>query len=87
MKERARELKAAAGRAENEAAVLATIAARPEADRRPAERLHAVITAAAPALAPRLDSGAMWTTSYALTHDLTTKDENAIAARVKRAVG
>ena len=59
MKERAQELKAAARRgpradkAEGESAVLAKIAEMPEPDRVMAERLHAIITASAPALAPR----------------------------------
>jgi hypothetical protein len=59
-KERAQELKAAARRgpgadkADGESAVLATIAAMPETDRAIGERLHAVIKASAPALAPRL---------------------------------
>jgi uncharacterized protein YdhG (YjbR/CyaY superfamily) len=43
-----------ADKADGESAVLATIAAMPEADRALGERLHALITASAPALAPRL---------------------------------
>ncbi|MFG2123593.1 iron chaperone [Streptomyces sp. NPDC048710] len=61
MKERARELKASARRvsradkaAEDEAAVLAKIAEMQESDRVMAERLHAVIKAGAPELAPKL---------------------------------
>ena len=60
MKERAQELKAAARRgprankADGESAVLAKIAEMPEPDRAMAERLHAVITASAPALSPKL---------------------------------
>jgi uncharacterized protein YdhG (YjbR/CyaY superfamily) len=60
MKERARELKAAARRgpradkADGESAVLAKIAEMPEPDRALGERLHAVIKASAPALSPRL---------------------------------
>jgi uncharacterized protein YdhG (YjbR/CyaY superfamily) len=60
MKERAQELKAAARRgpradeADGESAVLAKIAAMPEPDRALGERLHAIIKASAPALAPRL---------------------------------
>jgi uncharacterized protein YdhG (YjbR/CyaY superfamily) len=60
MKERARELKASARRgpradgADGESAVLAKIAAMPEPDRALGERLHAIIKASAPALAPRL---------------------------------
>jgi uncharacterized protein YdhG (YjbR/CyaY superfamily) len=58
MKERARELKTAkrrgsAGKADGEADVLAKIAAMPESDRAMAERIHAVIKANAPGLAPR----------------------------------
>ena len=59
MKERARELKAAGRRGpradtgDGEADVLAKIAAMPEPDRAMAERLHALITASAPGLAPR----------------------------------
>src|SRR2546427_8420582 len=60
MKERVKELKAAArrgpraGKAEGESDVLAKIGEMPEADRAMAERLHAVIKASAPALSPRL---------------------------------
>ena len=43
-----------ADKADGEIAVLATIAAMPEADRVLSERLHAIIKASAPALAPRL---------------------------------
>jgi len=53
MKERARELKAAASRADGESDVLAKIAEMPESDRAMAERLHAIVTATAPDLAPR----------------------------------
>ncbi len=57
MKERARELKAEArmnkDKAEGERAVLEKIAEMPEPDRAMAERLHAIITASAPALWPR----------------------------------
>lgn len=59
MKERARELEAESGRArrggkaDGESAVLAKIAEMPEPDRVLAERLHAIITAGAPALSPR----------------------------------
>src|SRR6516164_8083977 len=42
------------GKADGEGAVLATIAAMPEPDRVLGERLHAIITANAPALTPRL---------------------------------
>jgi uncharacterized protein YdhG (YjbR/CyaY superfamily) len=60
MKERARELKGQARRgpradkADGEDAVLAKIAEMPEPDRIKGERLHAIIKASAPALAPRL---------------------------------
>ena len=43
-----------ADRSDGESAVLATIAAMPEPDRALGERLHAIIKASAPALAPRL---------------------------------
>ena len=43
-----------ADKADGESAVLAKIAAMPEPDRALGERLHAIITASAPALAPRL---------------------------------
>ena len=54
MKERAKELKAAANQADDENAVLAKIAEMPESDRVMAERLHAIIKASAPALSPKL---------------------------------
>lgn len=57
MRDRAKELKAARGRADGaseESDVLAKIAAMPAADRAMAERVHAIIMAAAPDLAPRL---------------------------------
>jgi hypothetical protein len=59
MKERAKELKAAArrgpraGKADGESDVLAKIAEMPEPDRAMAARLHALIKASAPALSPR----------------------------------
>src|SRR5262245_34810055 len=57
MKERARELTAAArakkDKADGESAVLAKIAEMREPDRAMAERLHAIIKASAPALSPR----------------------------------
>jgi uncharacterized protein YdhG (YjbR/CyaY superfamily) len=59
MKGRAQELKAAArpgpraGKADGESEVLAKIAEMPKPDRAMAERLHAIITASAPALSPR----------------------------------
>ena len=53
MKERAREQKAEAQRADGESAVLAKIAEMPEPDRALAERLHAIIKASAPELSPK----------------------------------
>jgi len=53
MKERARELKAQASKTDGEADVLAKIAEMPAADRAMAERLHALVKAAAPALSPK----------------------------------
>ena len=53
MKERARELKAAQGRADGEKAVLAKIAEMPKPDRVMAERIHAIVKANAPDLSPR----------------------------------
>jgi uncharacterized protein YdhG (YjbR/CyaY superfamily) len=52
IKERVKELKA--DKADGESAVLAKIAEMPEPDRAMGKRLHAVIKASAPALAPRL---------------------------------
>jgi hypothetical protein len=60
MRERAQELKAAArpdaraGKAGEESAVLAKIAGMPAPDRAMGERLHAIITASAPGLSPKL---------------------------------
>jgi uncharacterized protein YdhG (YjbR/CyaY superfamily) len=57
MKERTRELKAEArasrDREAGEKDVLAKIAEMPESDRVMAERLHAIVTASAPALSPK----------------------------------
>ena len=59
MKERAKELKAAARRgpradkADGESDVLAKIAEMPEPDRAMAERIHAIVKASAPALSPK----------------------------------
>jgi len=52
MKERVKELKA--DKADGESEVLAKIAEMPERDRAMAERIHAIVKAAAPGLAPRL---------------------------------
>jgi uncharacterized protein YdhG (YjbR/CyaY superfamily) len=128
MKQRAQELKAAgrrgsrADKADGESEVLAKIAGMQEADRLMGERLHALITASAPDLSPRLwygmpayyksgklvchfqpaqkfktryatlgfsdaaklDDGAMWPTSYALTK-LTAAEEARIGALVQQA--
>jgi uncharacterized protein YdhG (YjbR/CyaY superfamily) len=61
MKERAKEVKASARRgtkadkaAQDEAAVLAKIAEMQDSDRAMAERIHAVVGASAPELAPKL---------------------------------
>jgi uncharacterized protein YdhG (YjbR/CyaY superfamily) len=53
MKERAKEVKAAEDRAEGEREVLAKIDEMRAPDRTLAKRLHAIITASAPALSPR----------------------------------
>lgn len=57
MKERAKELKAEAriskNKAEGESAALAAIAEMPEGDRVMAARIHAIVTASAPALLPK----------------------------------
>ncbi len=52
MKDRVRELKS--GEGEGESAVLAKLAAMREPDRGLGKRLHAIITASAPALSPKL---------------------------------
>jgi uncharacterized protein YdhG (YjbR/CyaY superfamily) len=54
MRERLRELKAAQGKEEAEAAVMARIASMPQPDRRLAERVHAIIESTAPELAAKL---------------------------------
>ena len=54
MRERVKELKAAAGKADGERDVLAKIAAMAAPDRALGERLHKIIEASAPALTPRL---------------------------------
>ncbi len=53
MKERAKELKAAADKEQGESDVLAAIAEMQEPDRTMAERIHAIVKANAPNLAPR----------------------------------
>ncbi len=54
IKERVKETKAAADKADGESAVLAKIAEMQEADRAMGKRLHAVIKASAPTILPRL---------------------------------
>jgi uncharacterized protein YdhG (YjbR/CyaY superfamily) len=51
MKERVRELKS--GKADGESDLLAKIAEMPEGDRAMAKRIHAIVTASAPSLAPK----------------------------------
>jgi len=54
MKARVKELKAASSKADDEKAVLAAIAEMQAPDRALGKRLHAVITASAPTLSPKL---------------------------------
>src|SRR5207248_10031311 len=54
IKERVRETKSAADKADGESAVLAKIAEMREPDRAMGKRLHAVIKASAPSLSPKL---------------------------------
>ena len=53
MKERARELKAEADKADGESALLAKIAEMRGSDRAMAKRVHAIVMASAPALSPK----------------------------------
>jgi uncharacterized protein YdhG (YjbR/CyaY superfamily) len=53
MRERARETKREQSKAEGEADLREAIAKMPDADRKKAERIHAIIPAAAPQLAPK----------------------------------
>src|SRR4029079_5662377 len=53
MRERAKELKAEASKADGESDVLAKIAEMPKADRAIAEKVHSIVKAVAPDLAPR----------------------------------
>src|SRR5918993_193317 len=71
MKERAKELKAEAQKADGERSVIAKIAEMPQTDRAMAERLHEVV---------------MWATSFALK-ELGAAEEAKIGALVKRAAG
>src|SRR5262245_37101715 len=54
MKQRAKELKAEQEKADGESEVLAKLAEMTESDRALGERLHVIIKASAPALAPKL---------------------------------
>jgi uncharacterized protein YdhG (YjbR/CyaY superfamily) len=53
MRERARELKAEASRADGEKALLEKVAEMPKADRTMAKKIHVIVTKNAPGLAPR----------------------------------
>jgi len=53
MKERAKELKAEAAKADGEKALLAKIAEMPDPDHAMAKRIHAIVKANAPALSPK----------------------------------
>ena len=53
LKERVRELKAEAEKADGESALLAKVAEMPASDRAMAKRIHALIKAAAPELSPK----------------------------------
>jgi uncharacterized protein YdhG (YjbR/CyaY superfamily) len=53
MRERAKELKAAEGKADGESAVLAKIAEMAGPDRAIAERLHSIVKGSAPSLSPK----------------------------------
>jgi uncharacterized protein YdhG (YjbR/CyaY superfamily) len=53
MKERARELKAEADKADGENSLLAKIAEMPEPDRAMAKRIHTIVKTSAPALSPK----------------------------------
>jgi len=53
MRERAKELKAEARKADGEKALLEKVAEMPEPDRAMAERIHAIVKANAPELAPK----------------------------------
>ena len=123
MKERAKELKAEAAKADGEKALLEKVAEMKGTDHALATRLHEIVMAAAPDLSPKtwygmpayakdgkivcffqsaakfdaryatfgfsdeakLDQGAMWPTSWALT-ELSAADEKKITTLVKKAV-
>ena len=53
MKERAKELKAEAAKADGEKALLEKVAEMKGTDKKLAKRLHAIVTAAAPSLSPK----------------------------------
>jgi hypothetical protein len=54
MRDRVKELKAAAAKTDGERAVLAKIAEMPASDRAMGKRLHAIVKTSAPALSPQL---------------------------------
>jgi hypothetical protein len=122
MRARAKELKLAE---EGEAAIQGALKKMTPADRKLGQRVHAIVTEAAPDLVPKtwygmpayantdgkvviyyrdaakfkeryavlgfqdpakLDKGTMWPVVYALTFELTDKDEAEIKKLVKRAV-
>jgi uncharacterized protein YdhG (YjbR/CyaY superfamily) len=123
MKERAKELKAEAAKADGEKALLEKVAEMKGTDHALATRLHEIVMTAAPDLTPKtwycmpayakdgkivcffqsaakfdaryatfgfsdeakLDQGAMWPTSWALT-ELSAADEKKITTLVKKAV-
>src|SRR6185437_5791034 len=94
-KERVKEMRRSprASKADGERDVLEKISEMGDTDRVMAERIHAIVTASAPDLAPRtwygmpanVDDGTMWPVAYALTK-LTKADEARIAALIKKAV-
>jgi hypothetical protein len=89
-KERVKEMRRSprASKADGERDVLEKISEMDDTDRVMAGRIHAIVTASAPDLAPRTWYGmpayAMWPVAYALTK-LTKADEARIAALVKKA--
>ncbi len=83
MRERAQELKASTDRAAGESAVLAAIARMPEPDRAIGKRLHAIIAATAPELAPRTWYGMP---AYARDGDVVCYFQNASKFKVRYAL-
>jgi uncharacterized protein YdhG (YjbR/CyaY superfamily) len=127
MQEHARDMKAkrSGKKADGEADLLAKIADMPPADRKLAERIHALVKATAPELTSRtwygmpaynnkdgklvcffqaaakfkaryatfgfeenarIDDGAMWPTSWAITTDFSAADEAKLKALIKKAI-